>query len=471
MTDTVTEERHIKRGAWIAVAVCLVLICAAGIAAFVLTPRLSVQRTYNQACALLESGDYTAARELFAALDYSDSAEKVLACDYLAATELMADGEYEAAKSAFTALGDYSDSADMCMRCDYLSAQALMDGGDYAGAVGIFQTLGGYEDSELKAETCLAGMYEAAKLHMRNSRFQSAAEVFELLGDYKDSTRQLNNCQERLAAEAAFTGNELFVSYNIVDYFHNGTLYRNPLGYIFVPDEVNADTAWLVYFPGGNGFGVNLNVPCVYMEHQMFSPNAVMIYLFDNGWFDMRGFTITLEELMKQAALECGIWFHDVVTVGSSNGCYPAMIASPVLYSEAGITVDAVVAFDPGNEWDTVDFALLTPEESDTMAEAGTRVYLLEQRDFSSYAMTVSPVADLVHHGCDIIVVECDNDGHNHIGPDAIRAGFYDWAMGQVDGLKPIGVTNMPYVIRMIKLYPDGSLENLEVPYLEKETE
>ena len=471
MTDTVTGERRTKKYALAAVAVCLVLICAAAVAAFVFTPRLSVQRTYEQASLLFDAGDYASARELFAAVNYSDSAEKMLQCDYFTSVELLEDGEYEAAKAAFTALGDYEDSAELCARCDYLSARELMSGGDYAGAVGLFQSLGGYEDSSLMAEQCLEGMYTAAKLHMRNSEFDLAAEVFKLLGDYRDSSRQLNNCQERIAAEAAFTENLLFAKYNIVDYFHNGTLYGNPLGYIFVPDEVNADTTWLVYFPGGNGTGINLNVPCVYMEHQMFSPNAVMIYLFDNGWFDMRGFTLTLEELMKQAALECGIWFHDVVTVGSSNGCYPAMIASPVLYSEAGITVDAVVAFDPGNEWDTADYALLTPEESDTMAEAGTRVYLLEQRDFSSYAMRVPPVADLVRHGNDIIVVECDNDGHNHIGPDAIRAGFYDWAMGQLDGLKPIGVTNMPYVIRMIKLYPDGSLEKLEVPYLEKETE
>lgn len=470
MTDSSSQGQQPGKKLWVAVLICFFLICAAA-AALLLPPLLLQDRhTYEQACGLLSEGEYAAARELFAALDYADSAEKLRECDYSQATTLLEAGDYEAGKAAFLALGDYKDSAGQCLRCDYLRAQALMDGGDYAPAAELFLSLGGYEDSASQAALCRDSLYASAKQSMINADFEAAAASFRLLGDHKDSALQLGNCEERMAAEAAFTGNRLITKQHIVENFDHGTLYGNSLGYIFVPHEVNADTAWLVYFPGGCGTGENLSVPCIYMEHNKFDPNAVMIYLFNNGWDDMRSFILTLAELMKQVALECGTWFHDVVTVGSSNGCYPAMIASPVLYDRVGITVDAVIAFDPGSEWDVADFALLTAEEADSMAEAGTRVYLLEQHDFSDYAMTVEPVAELVRHGADIIVVECNNDGHNHIGPDAIRAGFYDWVLGQKEGLEPGGITGLLYVIRMIKLYPDGSQESLEVPYLPENT-
>lgn len=372
--------------------------------------------------------------------------------------------------SASAALADKTpiSSADGDLNSDYLLAVDLMENEEYADALALFTELGDYADSLELAIQCRAGIYESAKLAMINTEFEYAAELFRLIGSYEDSERQLANCEERIAAEAEYTGRELITPEHVLDDFKNGKLYGHSLGYIFVPDEINAETAWLVYYPGGHGTGDNLSVPCIYLEHKLFRPNAVMIYLYNNGWWDMRDFSLEVGELMKQLALECDIWFHDVVTVGSSNGSYASMIAVPVLYEQEGISVDAVLAFDAGCEWDTNyvgDAAVLDAAECDSAAKANTRFYLFEQRNFSEYFMDVPPVALMVEHGVDVVLVECDNDGHNHIGPDAIRAGFYDFAMGQKDTLETVNATGNIYSIRLIKVYPDGTLENIEVPY------
>lgn len=467
MTMDASSAPRTRKKQTVILIVCLVLVMAAAAGWFLLRPALQSREAYAIGCELLEAGDWAAAREIFDGSDYPDREEKLNECSYLEAKELLEKGDNSGAKELFLSLAAYRDSAAMVSRCDYAAARELMDGGEYIQAAEVFSALGELEDSAAMLDECREAVYAGAKQRMIHCEFSAAEEDFRWLGDYKDSEKQLSNCEERIAAEKDFAENPHTVRYNLTETFKNGKLYYVGLGYAFVPDETNADTTWLVYYPGGNGTGQNLSVPCIYLEHNKFRPNAVMLYLFNNGWNDTRSFNLEVAELMKQLALECGIWFHDVVTVGSSNGCYPAMVASAVFYEGAGITVDAVIDFDPGCEWDIEPFALLTPEESDTVALSGTKIYLMEQRNFSSYAMTVEPVTDMLEHGVDIVLIECDNDGHNHIGPDAIRAGFYDFAMGQLEGLEPISVSNRPYVIRMIQLYPDGSQESLEVPYLD----
>jgi len=156
---------------------------------------------------------------------------------------------------------------------------------------------------------------------------------------------------------------------------------------------------------------------------------------------------------MKQVALECDIWFHDLATTGSSNGCMSALIAVPVWY-EQGITVDNVIAFDAGNEWYLPEIVQLTPEECDLIAEAGTKLYLFEQHDFTEYAMSLAPVVQLIDHGADVIAVECVNDGHNHIGPDGIRAGIFQFAINQQGYPEDDNFT-------FIKMHPGGEYEKL----------
>ena len=75
--------------------------------------------------------------------------------DYQEATALLDSGDYAGSVKAFTALGDYKDSKDKAasaqQEVDYQTATAMLDKEDYAGAVEAFTALGDYKDSKDKA--------------------------------------------------------------------------------------------------------------------------------------------------------------------------------------------------------------------------------------------------------------------------------------------------------------------------------
>ena len=66
---------------------------------------------YNHAQELLENGKYDLAYTAFAELDdYSDSQDKLIETRYLQAVDYRKAGEYDVANSIFESLGDYRDS-------------------------------------------------------------------------------------------------------------------------------------------------------------------------------------------------------------------------------------------------------------------------------------------------------------------------------------------------------------------------
>lgn len=393
------------------------------------------------------------------------SAEPMMEEDYTKALALFESGDYEGAKAVFEALGDYKDSKEYLDECDNIAAAVgMLEAGDFFAAWDAFEALDRYADSQVKIEECREGIYNSALQDMILSEFETAKEKFEKLGEYKLSQIQLANCTERLAAEAEFKGNSAIVYHAWADDFDEGNIYIHTRGYFYVPKEVTEETAWIIYFPGGVGIGQNLSVESVWLEHTLFNPNAIVIWLWDNGFCDMPRFVLEdVWELMKQLALECDIWFHDVATVGSSNGCYCAIMAAEELYSNFGVKVDNVIAFDPGLEWDepeVLERVLLDDEQSDMLAEAGTMLYLMEQHDFTDYFTEKAPIMDMLEHGINIVIVECVNDGHNHIGPDGIRAGAYQFAINEQDHLDSDQYT-------FWTVYADGSKE----PYSRNNTD
>ena len=71
------------------------------------------QKLYDQASALMQSGDYGTAKIIFDRIsDFADSAEMIKECDYQLALSLEENGSYVEAMVAFTLLGDYKDSSD-----------------------------------------------------------------------------------------------------------------------------------------------------------------------------------------------------------------------------------------------------------------------------------------------------------------------------------------------------------------------
>ena len=147
-----------KRSALPVIAAALVL--AAGIAAAVfLLPGLQAGKAergaYNQARALLESGDYAAARDAFLALgDYRDSAEQAAGAEqamaYQAAAALLEKEDFAGAAAAFRALGDYRDSAEQAAAAEkeanYRAALEKLADGEYDEAETMLEALRGYKD-------------------------------------------------------------------------------------------------------------------------------------------------------------------------------------------------------------------------------------------------------------------------------------------------------------------------------------
>ena len=411
------------------------------------------------AMAVLAAGiiKYTNARKEELRLAQEEQ-EKIIAAQmqmeqaYADAIELYEKGEYSKAKEAFEELGDYEECEQYIYDCNYFEAVAILDTEDWFAAWEALEKFEGYADADENIELCRENIYNSAIEDMYCSEFESARDKFKKLGDYKRSEKQLELCIERIADEGAFEQNELITPYRYVTDFEEGSMYICPLGYYYIPNEITENTAWSIYFPGGTGTGYNLSIESVWQQHTQFNADAVMIWLYDNGFWDISGYVrTTLWDMMKQLALECDIWFHDVATIGSSNGCFSAIMAAPELYRE-GITVDNVLAFDAGHEWEVQDLILLNEEQMELLAESKTTVYLMEQHNFTDYFTEVGPVMDLIDSGSDIIIVECRNDGHNHIGPDSIRAGGILYVINQQNQFDSDGFT-------FWKVYSDGSKE------------
>lgn len=116
-----SKRRHKKTAAILAAAAAVIAI-----AYFVITAFVIPSGKYNEAVALMESGDLAAAEAAFEALgDYKDSQTKVKECQYGKAVALMEDGKFSNAMEAFNALGDFQDSSAKAAECEESLTQEI----------------------------------------------------------------------------------------------------------------------------------------------------------------------------------------------------------------------------------------------------------------------------------------------------------------------------------------------------------
>ena len=108
-----------------------------------------------------------------------------------------------------------------------------------------------------------------------------------------------------------------------------------------------------------------------------------------------------------------------------------------------------VLTFDAGAHWAHTD-KVLTPEQCDLAAEAGTEFLLFEG---AGIGMNKSAIHTMVRHGCDVTIVLCRNSGHYGIIYDAIYKGMLDWVLG--NGEQPTD-TNYTYIpLDITSTYPE----------------
>lgn len=153
-----SKRRHKKT------AVIIAAIAAAlAVAYFGITTIVIPLSKYNDAVALMETGDLAGAEAAFKALgDYKDSQTRVKECQYNKAVALLEEGKYSSAKKAFESLGDFQDSSTKAAECEDGIAQEV--------------------DAVVHemAESLAAGDYEAAKRVPALKQVDTPDEVFAL---------------------------------------------------------------------------------------------------------------------------------------------------------------------------------------------------------------------------------------------------------------------------------------------------
>lgn len=103
------RARQVKKIAKIAIPIAVVAIAFLVVLNSVILPNVK----YNNAVALMETGQYEEAFEAFEAMDgYKDSAEKIEVCAYNVAVILMESGNTIEAYEMFSDLGSYEDSTE-----------------------------------------------------------------------------------------------------------------------------------------------------------------------------------------------------------------------------------------------------------------------------------------------------------------------------------------------------------------------
>ena len=232
------EKKRNKKLLPVAAAAIVVL----AIAAALIAGNAKKNRAYESAQALLSAGEYAQAAEAFSALDgYKDAedcraeAETALTEqqnveDYTVAQELLKNGKFDEAIAAFEALGDYSDSAAQVTaakqkrqeaaqeaehRSAYEAAEKLLADGDYDAAIEAFTALGDYADAADRAaeaadakqsaeeETANKEAYAAAAKLLEEKKYADAKAAFEALGEYSDAKKKAEECQKQLDAQWA----------------------------------------------------------------------------------------------------------------------------------------------------------------------------------------------------------------------------------------------------------------------------
>ncbi len=135
----------------------------------------------------MSQGEYQTALDTLSSLtDYPAAEEPILECRYQLAMQAEADGRYARAYAEYIDLGEYKDCADKAARFEneYAAASALLAEGEYDNAKSAFEALKDYADAEKMAKE---SVYQKGKKQLADGQFDEAEATFEALEDYADA--------------------------------------------------------------------------------------------------------------------------------------------------------------------------------------------------------------------------------------------------------------------------------------------
>lgn len=367
---------------------------------------LASEESYQQATALLQQGDCSGAAELFASISqYRDSQDFLTACAW---QEVLAARDTEkllTAHAVFVKLGNHSYCTQALEQIDsqfFLQAETLAQSMDLPGALAIWEELGSYKNSDLLAARC-----------RQMVDWASASEDQRLL---REENRYMPDKLDNV--------------------------YICDEAYIVVPENLDGDTGFFIYFPGGRDEEMSIDYLLYYMMNP--SPNTLAVFMRRNGLENMEDKTSQAVEILDRAAAECGLYPQDIVTGGSSLGAYPAMHFAFYAWENHALRTDCVLSLDAGSDWMEA-WLLLSESECKVTAQLGTDFFLFES---PWVGMNREGICRMVNTGNKVTMVGCYFDDHVRISLDAMGMGVVDWAVN--DRSQPCN----PDIYTFVTLHP-----------------
>ena len=416
------------------------------------------QKAMENAEALYKYGDFEAAKDAFRALGMEDRVmdceaqirQRYLEDQYRKAESLLSAGDYLGAKEMFLDLGEYEDAALRAVECDYSRAEYYANNDRQPEAISLLETLMDYPGSEELLEHCRATLYARALDATYACRLDEAVQRWNELGDYRDSESLIQRCLSRIVAMAEGTEEPVRYSEYAGTDLGKGILYYHRLGLIYVPKDAGPETSCMIFYPGGYDEALANN----YLSEYVYAPdppNAIMLLCYANGYGHVADKVEDSWRALEQAALENNVFLHDLVLCGASMGAYTACQGAAILFDNYGVRTKTVLTFDAGMHWE-VESHVMTPEQCDSTAKAGTHFMLLE---FGGVGMNKRAIQLMVAHGNNVTIVECAGGGHYGIITDAIEYGMIDWALGR--GELPENSNYTYYPLDRQSTYPYGT--------------
>ena len=147
------------------------------------------ENEYAAASALLAEGEYDNAKSAFESLkDYADAETMAKESVYQKGEKQLADGAFDEAKVTFESLKDYSDAETMAKESVYQKGEKQLADGQFDEAKATFESLKDYSDAETMVKE---SMYQKGKKQLADGLFAEAEATFDTLGEYSDTKEQI----------------------------------------------------------------------------------------------------------------------------------------------------------------------------------------------------------------------------------------------------------------------------------------
>ena len=154
------------------------------------------ENEYAAASALLAEGEYDNAKSAFEALkDYADAEKMAKESAYQKGKKQLADGQFDEAKATFEALEDYADAQTMVKESAYQKGKKQLADGQFDDAKATFEALEDYADAQTMAKE---SVYRKGKKQLADGQYALALSTFSALGTYKKAYDNASYAQSRI---------------------------------------------------------------------------------------------------------------------------------------------------------------------------------------------------------------------------------------------------------------------------------